>query len=185
MVFEAVCCNHRGDLGERLLSRQQEMRGSSARCPVQPYDCGLFLVQPYDCGLFLVQPYDCGLLLVQPYDCGLLLVQPYDCGLLLVQPYDCGLLLVQRPSNMLVYLRGGSARTIVRAATLSQKLRIQLSISPSHSILTPGQPVLRTPGAWSANFEVTGMTRHRKMAALAGIEPWISRSGGGHFNHQP
>ena len=42
---------------------------------------------------------------------------------------------------MRVYLRDGSAQTILRAATLRQKLQIQLSISPSHSILTPGRPV--------------------------------------------
>ena len=42
---------------------------------------------------------------------------------------------------MRVYLRDGSAQTIIRAATLRQKLQIKLSISPSHSILTPGQPV--------------------------------------------
>ena len=42
---------------------------------------------------------------------------------------------------MLVYLRDGSAQTIMRAATLRQKLQIQLSISPSHSILTLGRPV--------------------------------------------
>ena len=41
----------------------------------------------------------------------------------------------------IVYLRDGSAHTILRAATLRQKLQIQLSISPSHSILTPGRPV--------------------------------------------
>ena len=40
-----------------------------------------------------------------------------------------------------VYLRDGSAQTILRAATLRQKLKTKLSISPSHSILTPGQPV--------------------------------------------
>ena len=36
---------------------------------------------------------------------------------------------------MLVYLRDGSARKIVRAATLRQNLQIKLSTSPSHSIL--------------------------------------------------
>ena len=41
---------------------------------------------------------------------------------------------------MLVYLRDGSAQTIVYAATLAQKLQIKLSFSPNHSILTPGQP---------------------------------------------
>ena len=44
-------------------------------------------------------------------------------------------------SNGLVYLRDGSAQTILRAATLRQKLQIKLSTSPSHSILTPGPPV--------------------------------------------
>ena len=51
-------------------------------------------------------------------------------------------------------------------------MQIQLSISPSHSILTADQPDQAltlgiTPGAWqdshwSANFEVTGMTRPQK-----------------------
>ena len=50
-------------------------------------------------------------------------------------------LVAYRPSNMLVYLRDGSAQTILRAATLRQKLQIQLSTSPSHSILTSGRPV--------------------------------------------
>ena len=39
------------------------------------------------------------------------------------------------------HLRGGSAQTSLRAATLRLKLRIKLSTSPSHSILTLGQPV--------------------------------------------
>ena len=43
--------------------------------------------------------------------------------------------------NIRVYLRDGPAQTILRAATLRQKLQAKLSISPSHSILTPGQPV--------------------------------------------
>ena len=42
---------------------------------------------------------------------------------------------------MQVYLRDGSPQTILRAATLRQKLQIQLSTSPSHSILTPHRPV--------------------------------------------
>ena len=44
-------------------------------------------------------------------------------------------------ATMLVYPRDGSAQTTVLTATLRQKLHIQLSISPGHSILTPGQPV--------------------------------------------
>ena len=38
-----------------------------------------------------------------------------------------------------MYLRDGSAQTIERAATLRQKLHIELSTSPGHSILTPGR----------------------------------------------
>ena len=38
-------------------------------------------------------------------------------------------------------LRKAPAHTTVPAATLIQKLLIQLAISPSHNILTPGQPV--------------------------------------------
>ena len=52
-----------------------------------------------------------------------------------------GLLVASRPSNRLVYLRDGSAQTTLRAATLRQKLQITRSVSPSHSILTPGRPV--------------------------------------------
>ena len=41
---------------------------------------------------------------------------------------------------MLVYLRDGSAQTFLRADTLRQKLQINFSTSPSHSILIPGRP---------------------------------------------
>ena len=44
-------------------------------------------------------------------------------------------------SNVLVYLREGSAHTIVCAVTLTHKLQIKPAISPSDSILTPGQLV--------------------------------------------
>ena len=40
-----------------------------------------------------------------------------------------------------------------------------------------------TSGAWSANFEVTGRTRPRKIPSQAGFEPWIFRSRGIHLNH--
>ena len=46
-----------------------------------------------------------------------------------------------RPSNKLVYLSYGSAQITLRAVTLRKNLQIKLSTSPSHSILTPGQPV--------------------------------------------
>ena len=51
------------------------------------------------------------------------------------------MLVAKRPSNMLVYLRDGSAQTIARAATLRLKWQVKLSTPPSHSTLTPGQPV--------------------------------------------
>ena len=51
------------------------------------------------------------------------------------------LLVAYRPSNMLVYLRGGSAQTVVRSATLSFKLHIKHCMPTSHGILTPVQPV--------------------------------------------
>ena len=53
----------------------------------------------------------------------------------------CWLVGTDRPGNMLVYLRDGFAQAIGRAATLRQKLHIKLSLSPSHNILTPGQPI--------------------------------------------
>ena len=40
-----------------------------------------------------------------------------------------------------MYLKDGSARTIVRAATPRQTLQIQLAISPSNHVLIQGQPV--------------------------------------------
>ena len=53
---------------------------------------------------------------------------------------------------------------------------------------SPGADPLM-PGAWqgshwSANFEVTGMTRPGKIPAQAGFEPRIFRSRGGRLNHE-
>ena len=59
-------------------------------------------------------------------------------GLEAARVFVCCWLVAQRISNMLVDLRDGSALTILRAATLRQQLQIQLSTSPSQSILTPG-----------------------------------------------
>ena len=57
-----------------------------------------------------------------------------------------GCLLAQHPSNLLVYIRDASAQTFKRAATPRQKMQVKLAISPGHSILAQGQPVLaRTP----------------------------------------
>ena len=51
------------------------------------------------------------------------------------------LLVALRPTIMLAYLRDESAKTSVCAATLRQKLQIKRSVTHSHSLLTPGQPV--------------------------------------------
>ena len=53
--------------------------------------------------------------------------------------FVCWLLNVPAPCDCIS--GDGSAKTVLSAATLRQKLQIQLSISPSHSILTPDQPV--------------------------------------------
>ena len=68
---------------------------------------------------------------------------------------------------MLVYLRDGSAQTILGTATLRQKLQIKLSTLPSqYSDTGPTSPSAESimSGAWqnshwSANFEVTGLKR--------------------------
>ena len=52
--------------------------------------------------------------------------------------------------------------------------------SPSADPITPGA---WQGSHWSANFEVTGMTRPRKIPAQAGFEPWIFRSRGGRLSH--
>ena len=81
------------------------------------------------------------------------------------------LLVALLPSNMLEHPGGRTAKILVRAATLRQKLQFKLAISLSHSILTQGQPLPGadpiTPSAWqgsqlSTNFEVISMTRPRK-----------------------
>ena len=46
------------------------------------------------------------------------------------------------PATDSVYLMNDFAQTIVRDATLRQKLQLKLSLSLSYCILTPGRPVL-------------------------------------------
>ena len=86
-----------------------------------------------------------------------------------------------RPSNMLQYLRDGSAQTTARAATLRQKQQDQ-TFYLAQSQYTDTRPTSpsahpKTPGAWqgshwSSNFEVTGMTRPgNRPTAKTGIEP--------------
>ena len=93
---------------------------------------------------------------------------------------------------MQVYLRDGSAQSIVRAATLRYKLQTKLSISPNHSILTPGRPVpaltleRQAPGRVATGvpiFKLLVLLDPEKIPAQAGFEPGIFRSGGGRLNH--
>ena len=53
--------------------------------------------------------------------------------------------------------------------------------SPSADPITPGAWQGRH---WSANFEVTGMTRPGKIPAQAGFQPLIFHSRGGRLNHK-
>ena len=70
---------------------------------------------------------------------------------------------------MLVNLRDGSSQTIVRSATLRQKLQIKLSISPSHSTLTLSQPVTALTLQAQAPGRVT--TGVPILKSLAGLDP--------------
>ena len=63
-------------------------------------------------------------------------------------------------------VNSGSDQTIVRAVTKRQKLEAKLSMSPSHSILTPGRPVpaltVSRQSPCRVGIGVTGMTRPLK-----------------------
>ena len=52
--------------------------------------------------------------------------------------------------------------------------------SPSTDPITPGA---WQGSHWNANFQVTGMTRPRKILAQVGFEPGIFRFRDGHLNH--
>ena len=52
--------------------------------------------------------------------------------------------------------------------------------SPSADPITPGA---WQGSHWSANFQVTGMTRPRKISEHAGFEPGLFRSRGGRYSH--
>ena len=81
----------------------------------------------------------------------------------------CCSLVAYRPSNMQVYLRDGSAQTILRTATLRQKLQTFHLTRSQYTDTGPTSPSTDpiTPSAWQgshwdANFEVTCMSRPRK-----------------------
>ena len=83
-----------------------------------------------------------------------------------------------RPSNMRVYLRDGSAQTNFTCCHTEIEAADQTFHLTQSQYTDPGptSPSAdpRTPGAWqgshwSANFEVTGMTRSRKNPGASGI----------------
>ena len=91
-------------------------------------------------------------------------------------------------------LRDGSAQTILRAAHTEIEVAdqtfylTQSQYTDTGSTSPSADPIM--PGAWqgshwSANFEVTGMTRPRKILAQEGFEPGIFRSRGGHLTTWP
>ena len=65
---------------------------------------------------------------------------------------------------MLVHLGDGPAQTSFRAATLSQKLQIKLSISPCHNTVTP-VPAL-TLSRQASGRVATGVPRVQSLASL-------------------
>ena len=98
--------------------------------------------------------------------------------------------LLKCPSNMLVYLRERSAPTIDKCCHTEVEVADQtFYLNQSHYTDTrPTSPSADpvTPGAWqgshwSANFQVTGTTRHGKILSQAGFESQIFRSRGGHL----
>ena len=92
-------------------------------------------------------------------------------------------------SNSPLHLRDGPAQTIVRAATLREKLQIKLGISSSHSTPTGGQPVpmltleCQTPGRVAIG---QGYDRTRqKIHCGCGIQTQVCRSLGRSLTTRP
>ena len=93
---------------------------------------------------------------------------------------------------MLVYLRDGSAQTVMHVHTEIEVADQTFSLTQSQCTCTgPTSPSADhiTPGAWqvshcSASFLVTGITRPGKIPSVqAGIEPQILSSQGRRLNH--
>ena len=98
-----------------------------------------------------------------------------------------------RPSNMLVYLRDGSAQTVnftcchTEIEVVDQTFYLTQSqhtgTGPTSPSTDPTTPSAWQGSHWSASFEVTGMTRPGKIPSQAGVEPRTFRSRGGRLNH--
>ena len=71
---------------------------------------------------------------------------------------------------------GTGLRAILRAATLRQKLQIKHAAKPSHSILTPGQPVPALTLEWQAPGRVaTGIPLKLLVGLDPETSPWLKR----------
>ena len=92
---------------------------------------------------------------------------------------------------MLMYLRDGSTHNFMCCHTETEVAEQTFYLTQSQYTDTgPTSPSTDpvTPGAWkgshwSANFEVTGMTRPGKISAQAGFELQTFHFGGGCLNH--
>ena len=71
---------------------------------------------------------------------------------------------------MLVYLRDGFAQIIAHAVTLTYKLQVKRSLSPSHSTLTPGLPVpVLTLNRQASGRVATKVSIFKSLVWLAGM----------------
>ena len=89
---------------------------------------------------------------------------------------------------MLVYLRDGSAQFYALPhwdrSGRSNFLPHPVTVNRHQADQSQCWPCIAWQGShWSANFEVTGMTRPGKIPLQAGFEPQIFRSWGGRLNH--
>ena len=117
-------------------------------------------------------------------------------GSLVLQSITCipspvGCLFACCPSNILAYLRYGSAQTIARAEIEIADQTFYLTQAqytdtwPSSPSTDPIPPGTWQGSHWSANFEVTGLTPPGKIPkAQAGIEPRVCLSRGERLNQQ-
>ena len=95
--------------------------------------------------------------------------------------------LLRVPATGRVYLREGSASTMVRAATLRQKVHIKLAVSSAHSILTPGQGARTLILQPQASDMVETRVNHLRVTdrTRQGSDPGISCTRGGRLTTWP
>ena len=96
-------------------------------------------------------------------------------------------LLAQRPRNILVYLRDRSANAATEIEVSDQIFYLtqsqNIDTGPTCSSADPITSGAWQGSHWSANVEVTSLTRPRKIPSPAGFELRIFRSRSGHLKH--